>query len=366
MDADYNYAVAPGDFLQEWLDDTATTQQEAGDRLGCSRKHVNEIVNGRTPVTPEMALRLQRLTGIPADTWLVYEAGYRADLARLHDEELLATHVDKIPPAVATYLRAKGHTTADRRSPGRLVADFLAFHACGTFEAFNAQCESWTRGDFALAALKESKNEPHPAALSTWLRAAEQTDTYAAARSLTFDSDALTALLPELRERCAQPDDALLSDAETVLKRAGVQLMFVEPPKSFPLHGVTRWIDKRVPVIQQTGRRCSDGFIIWTLFHEIGHILNDPRGEVHVEYSTERKRNTAAERGANAFAMSTLLGSEELTPFGGVRYDHQIKAASETAGISPGLAVFLLHRKRLLDYAHGNRLTVDLQPPFSV
>ena len=83
MDADYNYAVAPGDFLQEWLDDTATTQQEAADRLDCSRKHVNGIVNGRTPVTPDMALRLQRLTGIPVDTWLVYEAGYRADLERL-------------------------------------------------------------------------------------------------------------------------------------------------------------------------------------------------------------------------------------------------------------------------------------------
>lgn len=72
-----NYAVAPGDHLQEFLDDSGTTQQQAADRLGYTRKHVSEILHGRAPVTPETATRLHRLTGIPAQSWLVFEAGYR-------------------------------------------------------------------------------------------------------------------------------------------------------------------------------------------------------------------------------------------------------------------------------------------------
>lgn len=326
---------------------------------------MNEIVNGRTVVTPEIALRLHRLTGIPSASWLTFEAGYRADLARLHDESVLAAHVGEIPASVASYLRANGHTTANRGNPGRLVADFLSFHACGTFEAYTARFESLTQGDFALAALKESGNEPHRAAMSTWLRAGEQTNAFQDGRALSYDQDALRALLPALRERCSSPDVAMLPDAAALLREAGVLLIFVEPPKQFPLHGVTRWIDKKVPVIQQTGRRCKDGFLIWTLFHEIGHVLNDPRGDIHVEYSTERKRNSAAETGANKFAMSTLLGDDELAPFRGLTADRDIAAKARELGVSPGLAVLLMHRKRYVPYSYGNRLSVDLEPEFT-
>lgn len=362
---DSNYAVAPGEYLQEWLDENETTQQQAADLLGCSRKLVNEIVNGRAPVTPDTATRLQRVTGISADSWLTFEAAYRAALARLHDQETLSEHADKIDPAVAKYLRAHGHTTATRREGGRLVADFLAFHRCGTFDAYTAQYESCTKGDFSLAALKESKKEPHPSAMSTWLRAAELTDSFQTGRALNHDPDQLRALLPALRERCSRPDASMLTDAAARLRGAGVLLLMVEPPDKFPLHGVTRWIDCRVPVIQQTARRGTDGFIVWTLFHEIGHILNDPRGELHLEYSTERKRNSAAEKAANAFAADTLFGPEGLAPFNGLTHDRDIRAAAREVGVSPGVAVLLMRRKRLLPYSHGSKLCVHLHPQYS-
>lgn len=87
----------------------------------------------------------------------------------------------------------------------------------------------------------------------------------------------------------------MLRDIVNMLAHVGVVFMVVEPPKRLPLLGMTRWIDKRVPVIQQTGHWGKDGFVSWTLFHELGHVLNDPGGEMHVEYSTQKKRNSAAE-----------------------------------------------------------------------
>lgn len=361
-----NYAVAPGEYLQEWLDENHLTQQQAAVRLGCSRKQVNELVNGRAPVSPETATRLERVTGITANSWLVFEAAYRADLARLRDEGNLAQHVDKIAPPVAEYLRAQGHTTATRRDPGRLVADFLTFHGCGTFDAYEDLYATARQGDYALAALKEGrKTAVHPSAMSTWLRAAEFTETFETGRALDYDADRLRALVPALRERCARPDSTLLADAATMLRDAGVLLLFVEPPKKFPLHGVTRWIDKRVPVIQQSGRRCKDGFIVWTLFHEIGHVLNDPRGEIHVEFSTERKRNTTAEKAANQFARDTLFGTYWLEPFRGLTQDRDIRDTAYRVGVSPGVAVHQMHRARQLPYDYGNTLTVDLEAVFS-
>ena len=119
----------------------------------------------------------------------------------------------------------------------------------------------------------------------------------------------------------------MLRDIAAMLSDVGVVFMVVEPPEKFPLHGMTRWIDNRVPVIQQTGRWGKDGFVIWTLFHELGHVLNDPRGEMHLEYSTEKKRNSAAEKAANAFAMDVLFGEPGIEPFEGLTRDRESRTS---------------------------------------
>jgi HTH-type transcriptional regulator/antitoxin HigA len=360
-----NYAVAPGEYLEEWIEDQGLSQQRVADLLGCSRKQVNEIINGRAPITSDTAMRLERVVGIPAGSWLRYEAAYRADLARIADEENLAEHVDKIDSNAVTYLRSLGATTATRRKPGVLVSDFLAFHRCGTWEAYEHLHETASTGDYALAALKDAGANIDMTVLTSWLRAGELAEAFERGRSYDYDPDQLRDALPHLRSRAAHPDTTMLHDLANMLADVGVVFMVVEPPKKFPLLGMTRWIDKRVPVIQQTGRWGKDGFVIWTLFHELGHVLNDPRGEMHLEYSTEKKRNGAAEKNANQFAMEILFGETAMEPFTGLTSDRAIAATAQRLGISPGVAVHQMHRRRLLDYKFGNRLCVDLADTFS-
>lgn len=360
-----NYAVAPGEYLGEWIDEQGLSQQRVAELMGCSRKQVNEIVNGRAPVTSDTAVRLERLVGIPVDSWLRYEAAYRADLARIADEKNLAKHVDEIDPNAAAHLRKIGATSVTRRMPGKLVSDFLAFHRCGTWEAYEQLYETASTGDYALAALRESGAQLDRTLLTTWLRAAELTEAFERGRGYEYSPDMLRATLPRLRTRAATPDTTMLKDMAALLADAGVVFLAVEPPKKFPLFGITRWIDKRVPVIQQTGRRCKDGFVIWTLFHELGHVLNDPRGEMHLEYSNEKKRNTAAEKAANAFAMDALFGESGMKPFKGLTRDREIAKVAQRLGIAPGVAVHQMHRRRMLGCGYGNRLFVDLSGSFT-
>lgn len=360
-----NYAVAPGEYLEEWIDDQGFSQQRVAEMLGCSRKQVNEIVHGRAPITADTARRLERVVGIPADAWLRYEAAYRANLIRIVDEEGLAQHVDSIDSNAAAYLRRLGATSATRANPGRLVSDFLAFHRCGTWEVYEHLHETASQGDYALAALKESGADVAPTALTTWLRAAEFSEPFERGRKYNYDETQFRAALPELRARAARPDKAMLRDIAGLLAEVGVVFVVVEPPKNFPLLGMTRWIDKRVPVIQQTGRWDKDGFVTWTLFHELGHVLNDPRGEMHLEYKTRKQRTSAAERGANRFAFETLFGEDGIAPFEGLSQDSEIANTARRVGISPGVAVHQMHRKRLLDYCFGNSLCVDLKGTFS-
>jgi addiction module HigA family antidote len=53
---------------------------EAARKLGVSRKQLSDIVNARSGISPEMAIRLDKAFGGGADTWLRLQAAY--DLAR--------------------------------------------------------------------------------------------------------------------------------------------------------------------------------------------------------------------------------------------------------------------------------------------
>ena len=55
----------PGEMLlEEFLEPLGLTQTEFAERLGVSYPRVNELVHGKRGVTPDTALRLERLRGL--------------------------------------------------------------------------------------------------------------------------------------------------------------------------------------------------------------------------------------------------------------------------------------------------------------
>ena len=57
---------------------------EAARRLGVSRKQLSGILNGRSGISPEMAIRLDKAFGGGAHTWYQMQAAY--DLAQALNE----------------------------------------------------------------------------------------------------------------------------------------------------------------------------------------------------------------------------------------------------------------------------------------
>ena len=63
--------TSPGEILrEEFLAPLDLTQQQLADSLGCDVKVVNRIVNGRTSVTAEMALKLGAAFRTTPEFWL--------------------------------------------------------------------------------------------------------------------------------------------------------------------------------------------------------------------------------------------------------------------------------------------------------
>ena len=67
----------PGEILRDlYLKPLGVSITAAADALGVTRKHVSEIVNGRAPVSADMAIRLAGALGTEAEIWVNMQAQY--------------------------------------------------------------------------------------------------------------------------------------------------------------------------------------------------------------------------------------------------------------------------------------------------
>lgn len=124
-----NYAVAPGEYLQEWLEPLHLSTQETADLLACTPEEALDLLQGRIPITDDIAHHLEHLTAVPATSWLRYETKYQADLNRLqhhyqvrahragrlwelHIQDIGVTQAatpEEIEPMIRDYLMCLGH-----------------------------------------------------------------------------------------------------------------------------------------------------------------------------------------------------------------------------------------------------------------
>ena len=78
--------VHPGSIIRhDCLVPLGLTVTAAAKVLGVSRQALNNLLNGKSGVTPEMAIRLEKAFGGTADTWLRMQMNY--DLARAMKRE---------------------------------------------------------------------------------------------------------------------------------------------------------------------------------------------------------------------------------------------------------------------------------------
>ncbi|MFN2432760.1 MAG: HigA family addiction module antitoxin [Gemmatimonadota bacterium] len=96
----------PGEMLRtEFLEPLGMTQSDLATRVGISFPRVNEIVNGKRPVTMDTALRFARLFRTSPDFWLTLQL--RWDLYRAQ-HDAVGKSIAKIRPLEVVEARQSG------------------------------------------------------------------------------------------------------------------------------------------------------------------------------------------------------------------------------------------------------------------
>ena len=62
--------VHPGEVIADVLDDLEMTQTSFAQMLGVSRRTINQIIQGRRPITVDMAIRIGKTLGNGPQLWL--------------------------------------------------------------------------------------------------------------------------------------------------------------------------------------------------------------------------------------------------------------------------------------------------------
>jgi HTH-type transcriptional regulator/antitoxin HigA len=343
-----NYVVTTGDFIAEWMEEEGINAAELARRLDVTPKHVSELLSGKAPLSHSLALGLERVTGVPARIWNLYESGYRGELARAAADVELASQYEAAKAFPLAYLRKFGFIKAPARDRAGTVRELLALLGVASLDAFQT---TWSRGSVAYR--RSAVGRDKAPALAVWLRLAEQHAD--GLRDLpAFDGAGLEALISEIRRLTVGDPVAGIQDAIARLRGVGVVLCLNPPVPGLRVHGATRWLNGH-PVIQLSLLMRSDDQLWFTLFHELGHVLLHSDQELFLFGEA-----TEAEHQADGFAADVLVPQDYRDRLPRRRDLAAVRSLAAELGIAP--SIVLGQAQRLTeDYAWGHALKVKLE-----
>lgn len=351
----------PGDTLLELLEERGMSQAELARRTGRPKKTINEIIQGKTAITPETALQLERVLGTPASFWNQRERRYRESLARRDEENKLAaylTWLDNIPVRDMADL-GWIEWFEDQVQQLREVLNFFGIASPEQWEVL------WENRP-AAAFRQSPAYQADPFAVAAWLREgerrAQRIDT------APFDEAGFRKALHAIRSLTTEPSYVFQPRLQTMCAEVGVAVVFVPQLPGTRASGATRWLTPDKALIQLSLRYKRSDHLWFTFFHEAAHILEHGKRDAFLDEDIEWKEpETDEEAEANQFAEDILIPPEEWRDFiaeiDAARPYVSEQMVREFAGrisIAPGIVVGRLHHEGEAPYTHFHDLFTSL------
>lgn len=337
-------AISPGELLAETLDSLGLSQAELARRTGRPVQAINEIVKGAKEITPETALQLERVLGVPAHIWTRLEADYRQDLARLHDQKRLENR--EVPLARQfPYREMAAHGwVPDVKDWLDRAIELLRFFRVSSLEHLEAR-------ELEAAWRKSAKVETSREALRAWLMRGERDAE--GLQVATFGRDALLETIAELRRLTRESPPVFCPRMTKLLAGCGVALVFVRHLPRTGAQGATQWVGRKAVIQLSVRYKWAD--IFWfSLFHELAHLVLHQHKGVFVNPASGKKNDR--ERVADGFASDTLIPRAHYNRFvtSAVFAADSVEAFAREIEVDPSIVVGRLQYEGLLPYSHLN------------
>jgi len=293
---DPDYVTEPGDILLETTAALGITQKELAARTGFTAKHINQLIRGVKRISPETALRLEKVTSVPARFWNNLETKYQERKARIADQQ--ATSKD--------------------------------FRKSADADACSGKIAAWVR----LAEMDAESVDSKP-----------------------FDAKRFQSALHDLRKLAAAGPDVFVPAMRHKCSEAGVALALVQEIPGGKVSGAAKWLNPRKAMIALNLRGKALDKFWFTFFHEAGHILNDSHDEVFIDVDYV---DDPREKSANDFARDLLIPPGYADRLRTLRSDADVVEFSRLIQVHPCIVVGRLQRERIWPYNRKTTLKARL------
>lgn len=284
-----------GEYLKDYLEYYNISQSEFASRLGVTQKHMNEIINGKTNITLEMAATIERLTGISSklivsienaniiQNKLLKQYGSEEEIKKMLKEKYHLNELKKLK-----WVDFKDETNIIQNS-----IDILDFLKVKDFETNNSLMEN--------VLFKKSGEDTNKLAL--WIAHCDKISENQHVEE--YVSSKFDDLIYELK-KYAYSNVVDIEKIQKILNKYGVIFVCEKALPGTKVRGCFR-VKLNTPAIYITKNYSAKDSFYFELFHELGHCKSDYN---RAKSKTIIDGDDKIEKRADEFAIKTMVNDD--------------------------------------------------------
>lgn len=347
-------AFHPGYYIQEFVEESGLTQKDFANRLGTTPKNLSVLISGEQSLSIDIVVKLAAMLGTSEEYWFNLQIAWNEMMAEIHYDKQLELEKEVFKDIQYAYFREYFDLPDLPRKTKEQIEQVRKFLGVASLTVLK-------KADLAVdfRSIKNNFQESNLIKANILLQLAVnkvlQTDAphYNKAKFQQAIEFALTqtgnhqSFFPEIQKRFLE---------------AGVVLVVLPHLPGSKINGATKRVDGKVMIMVDDRGKYTDTF--WfTLFHEIGHVMN---GDFGVSFYTEVEDET--ELAADEYAQNTLIPSEKYSEFvqtGEAYTAESIRQFAVSIDRDPGIVLGRLKRDEYVPYAE-TMLSHELRHKYKV
>lgn len=291
-------AIPPGETIREQLGNREMSQKEFALRMGMTEKHISQLINGKVELTPDVAVRLETVLGLPANYWNNLEMIYRDKLVRVKKEKELEEDCEVARQFPYSKMANCGWVPKTQKieEKAKYLRSFFEVAHLGVLDELCVP---------GIAYRKMGENSTSDYALAAWAQRARIEARGKAGGAIDIRS--LNDRVQNIRDLVVKTPNEFCPNLRALLSECGVVLVFLPHIGGSFLHGAS-FVDGKHIVLGLTVRGKDADRFWFSLFHELFHVLE---GHVYNKDGASEEEEISA----NKFAADVLIPPEEYQAF---------------------------------------------------
>ena len=300
IEYDDKIAFHPGYYIKEIVEESGLTQEDFAKRLDTTPKNLSLLIRGEQNLSIDIAMKLSRMTGTSVSYWLNLQNAYDALIAEFKSKEELAQERLIFSILDYKYFREYFNLTDLPRKIDEQIVQVRNFLNVATLTVLK-------KPDMAVSfrSATGEMSESNIVKANTMVQIAT---------NIALKTEAPKFNKP-LFEEAVRYALTLTKDHSTfypLIKeafcKAGVILVILPNISGSKINGATKKVGNNIMLLVNDRRLNSDTF--WfTLFHEIGHIMN---GDYGISFDSESGEQ---EEIADKYAEDMLIPCDQYQQF---------------------------------------------------